>query len=104
MLDLIKISRCLESYDYVMAIKIRMELKFQVKILQKKKANEGQEGRWSALQGKAQMSSMGGYNACGSFGRIHDFKIYLLEITLFLSVQIRHRDFVYKIQSLHSRI
>lgn len=42
---------------------------------------EGQEGRWSALQGKAQMSSMGGYNACGSFGRIHDFNI--LKYTFF---------------------
>ena len=35
MLNLIKISRCLESYDYVMAIKIGIELKFQVKLLQK---------------------------------------------------------------------
>ena len=44
MLNLIKISRCLESYDYVMAMKIRMELKFQVKILQKKKQMKDKRG------------------------------------------------------------
>ena len=45
MLNLIKISRCLESYDYVMAIKIGIELKFPVKLLPKKKKKKPNEGR-----------------------------------------------------------
>ena len=55
MLDLIKISRCLESYDYVMAMKIRMELKFQVKILQKKKNKWRKDKRGIGVPSKGRL-------------------------------------------------